>query len=101
MVLLPRRKMGHERTSGETNRREFLAGSVGALAATKLGSKFMLGAGRDGALSSAARSAALSASRGLAPTAAAPHRIIIDTDPGVDDALAILLALRSPELQVE
>ena len=36
-----------------------------------------------------------------APTAAAPLRVIIDTDPGVDDALAILLALRSPELQVE
>lgn len=29
------------------------------------------------------------------------RRIIIDTDPGVDDALAILLALRSPELKVE
>src|SRR5581483_1365068 len=28
------------------------------------------------------------------------HRLIIDTDPGVDDALAILLALRSPELEV-
>ncbi len=28
-------------------------------------------------------------------------RVIIDTDPGVDDALALLLALRSPELQVE
>ena len=28
-------------------------------------------------------------------------RIIIDTDPGIDDALAILLALASPELQVE
>jgi purine nucleosidase/pyrimidine-specific ribonucleoside hydrolase len=28
-------------------------------------------------------------------------RVIIDTDPGVDDALAILLALRSPELKVE
>ncbi len=27
-------------------------------------------------------------------------RVIIDTDPGVDDALAILLALRSPELDV-
>jgi purine nucleosidase len=31
----------------------------------------------------------------------APRRIIIDTDPGVDDALAILLALRSPEVKVE
>jgi inosine-uridine nucleoside N-ribohydrolase len=29
------------------------------------------------------------------------QRIIIDTDPGVDDAIAILLALRSPELKVE
>jgi len=28
-------------------------------------------------------------------------RVIIDTDPGVDDALAILMALRSPELSVE
>ncbi len=30
-----------------------------------------------------------------------PKRVIIDTDPGVDDAAAILLALASPELQVE
>ncbi|MEE2709098.1 MAG: nucleoside hydrolase [Gemmatimonadota bacterium] len=30
-----------------------------------------------------------------------PQRIILDTDTGVDDALAILLAMRSPELQVE
>ncbi len=29
------------------------------------------------------------------------QRIIIDTDPGVDDALALILALRSPELRVE
>jgi len=28
------------------------------------------------------------------------HRIIIDTDPGVDDALAILLALASPEIEL-
>lgn len=28
-------------------------------------------------------------------------RIVIDTDAGVDDALAIILALRSPELHVE
>lgn len=28
-------------------------------------------------------------------------RVIIDTDPGVDDALALLLAMRSPELQIE
>jgi purine nucleosidase len=29
-----------------------------------------------------------------------PLKVIIDTDPGVDDALAILLALASPELDV-
>jgi len=29
------------------------------------------------------------------------HRIIMDVDPGIDDSLAILLALHSPELQVE
>jgi purine nucleosidase len=28
------------------------------------------------------------------------HRVIIDTDPGVDDAAAILLALASPEIEV-
>ena len=35
------------------------------------------------------------------PTADSPRRVVIDTDPGIDDALAILLALRSPELRVE
>ena len=30
-----------------------------------------------------------------------PRRVIIDTDPGIDDAMAILLALNSPELEVE
>jgi inosine-uridine nucleoside N-ribohydrolase len=36
-----------------------------------------------------------------AEQAPAAERVIIDTDPGTDDALAILLALRSPELRVE
>jgi uncharacterized membrane protein len=31
----------------------------------------------------------------------APRRVIIDTDPGTDDAMAIILALNSPELKVE
>jgi inosine-uridine nucleoside N-ribohydrolase len=32
---------------------------------------------------------------------AGPKRVIIDTDPGTDDAMAIILALNSPELNVE
>ena len=35
------------------------------------------------------------------PAAATTSRVIIDTDPGVDDALALLLAMRSPELKIE
>lgn len=34
------------------------------------------------------------------PGSPIPHRIIIDTDPGIDDCLALLLALNSPELDV-
>jgi purine nucleosidase len=34
-------------------------------------------------------------------SATTPLRVIIDTDPGIDDAMAILLALNSPELKVE
>jgi inosine-uridine nucleoside N-ribohydrolase len=29
------------------------------------------------------------------------HCIILDTDPGLDDALALFLALASPEVQIE
>ena len=35
------------------------------------------------------------------PVAVSSSRVIIDTDPGVDDALALLLAMRSPELKIE
>jgi len=75
----------------QPNRREFLAGSMGAFA--------MAGMNKMGGFT-AKIGAGVSGSH-QAPTAARPHRIIIDTDPGVDDALAILLALRSPELKVE
>ena len=57
------------------------------------------------------RRAFVAASAGLAVSAAAmpvfgqtggaPRRVIIDTDPGVDDAFALLLAMRSPELRIE
>ncbi len=36
-----------------------------------------------------------------APSGSSPARVIIDTDPGVDDAFALLLAMRSPELKIE
>ena len=40
-------------------------------------------------------------SQGASASSTAPSRVIIDTDPGVDDALALLLAMRSPELKIE
>ena len=44
----------------------------------------------------------MAGSRGDAAGGAAVngHRVIIDTDPGQDDAVAILLALASPEIEV-
>ncbi len=52
----------------------------------------------------AARSAAafepVSAPPAIHTAASAPKKVIIDTDPGTDDAIAILLALNSPELDV-
>ncbi len=35
------------------------------------------------------------------PAQQAPRRVIFDTDPGIDDALALALLLRSPELRLE
>ncbi len=42
----------------------------------------------------------LPAAATAAPQSAPAKKVIIDTDPGTDDALAILLALNSPELDV-
>jgi inosine-uridine nucleoside N-ribohydrolase len=73
-----------------SNRRGFLRASAATIAAGTLPAfpaTLFAAAGN-----SAARSSSLPAK---------PQRIIIDTDPGVDDAMAIFLALRSPELKVE
>jgi inosine-uridine nucleoside N-ribohydrolase len=73
-----------EMKSGMT-RREFVASSAAALATSGLAFDAV----------AAARSSEGSVRR------SGPFRVIIDTDPGVDDALALLLAMRSPELQIE
>jgi len=43
---------------------------------------------------------ATASGRAVASPAGAPKKVIIDTDPGTDDAIAIMLALTSPELDV-
>jgi inosine-uridine nucleoside N-ribohydrolase len=35
------------------------------------------------------------------PTPEKPRRILLDIDPGIDDAIAVLFAIQSPELQIE
>jgi len=69
-------------------RREFVATSAGALAATRL-------MANHDASNAHAQANSTSTARGT------PSRVIIDTDPGVDDALALLLAMSSPELKIE
>ncbi|MGA6959164.1 MAG: nucleoside hydrolase, partial [Candidatus Acidiferrales bacterium] len=79
------------------SRRKFLANSTGfALAGAIGGLASQLPAAT---ISVTANSAQPASSRAIAP--AKPRRIILDTDPGIDDMMAIFLALRSPELQVE
>lgn len=71
--------------SGMT-RREFVTSSAVAIATSGLGGDAVAEPVRSEAAASAGTAAA---------------RVIIDTDPGVDDALALLLAMRSPELKIE
>jgi pyrimidine-specific ribonucleoside hydrolase len=66
-------------------RRQFVTSSVAVMTTAGLS-----------AMSHAGLSAAA-----LPEPSAGPSRVIIDTDPGVDDALALLLAMRSPELKIE
>src|SRR6202171_6653150 len=67
--------------SFRSTRRKFLGCSTGALLA--------------GALPKVSLASA------TPPSPATSHRIIIDTDPGIDDAMAIFLAVRSPALKIE
>jgi len=73
------------------SRREFLSHSTGLLIAGAVG----------GLPLATAATASESEPRARVAGDSPVHRIILDSDPGVDDALAILLALRSPELKVE
>ncbi|HEY6765035.1 MAG TPA: nucleoside hydrolase [Candidatus Sulfotelmatobacter sp.] len=64
-------------------RRQFVTSSTAAVFASRL-------AGMEPLSQTAARDGA-----------GGQSRVIIDTDPGVDDAFALLLAMRSPELKIE
>ena len=64
-------------------RRQFVTSSTAAVVASGLPGTASL-----------SQTSAHDAARGQA-------RVIIDTDPGVDDAFALLLAMRSPELKIE
>jgi inosine-uridine nucleoside N-ribohydrolase len=71
----------------EMTRRQFVASSAATLAA--------------GSWMREARSANLAHPGPSNQPGDGPTRVIIDTDPGVDDALALLLAMSSPELTIE
>ena len=76
--------MESRRLATGMTRRAFVASSAAAMMASGLVSN----------AAAAVTSAEPPANHGL-------FRVIIDTDPGVDDALALLLAMRSPELKIE
>jgi pyrimidine-specific ribonucleoside hydrolase len=80
------------------SRREFLSNSTGLAAAGAIGG---LAVSQPLSAHELAASARATKSPMFASAPGKPRRIIIDTDPGIDDAMAIFLALRSPELKVE
>src|ERR1700734_4541939 len=80
------------------SRREFLSNSTGLAAAGAIGG---LAARQPLSADELAASARATKSPMFASAPGKPRRIIIDTDPGIDDAMAIFLALRSPGLKVE
>jgi inosine-uridine nucleoside N-ribohydrolase len=71
------------RLSFRLTRREFVTTTTAGLAAASFGRE------------------ALAISGSAQAGTGGPSRVIIDTDPGVDDALALLFAMRSPELKIE
>ena len=77
----------YERSGMGISRRGFVAGAAAGLVAASL--------------PGAAHGQESSATSGKSTQGSGRRRVIIDTDPGVDDALALLLAMRSPELQIE
>jgi inosine-uridine nucleoside N-ribohydrolase len=72
-------------------RRQFVTASAVAMAAGSVTSS----------LASSARATPLGQPEYSPQNADGVSRVIIDTDPGVDDALALLLAMCSPELKIE
>jgi inosine-uridine nucleoside N-ribohydrolase len=87
-----------DRKRAAWSRREFLTNSTGLAVAGAIGG---LAANLPLSAHEMAVGASVSHSSALASAPGKPRRIIIDTDPGIDDAMAIFLALRSPELTVE
>src|ERR1700679_1657200 len=88
-----------DREPAAWSRREFLTNSTGLAVAGAIG-----GLAENLQLSaqeSEPASAAKPQTSAVASTPRKVRRIIIDADPGIDDAMAIFLALRSPELKVE
>jgi len=69
------------------SRRDFVSASAAVLATGGFAEALLRARGSDGSTGQVG--------------ARGPFRVIIDTDPGVDDALALLLAMRSPELKIE
>lgn len=80
--------MDSNEKSARLGRREFLTSSAMGLAASSLGGTAL-------PFETPGRRLADSAPN------AGGARVIIDTDPGTDDAFALLLAMRSPELKIE
>jgi inosine-uridine nucleoside N-ribohydrolase len=93
--MTSKNKIANFEISSATNltRRDFLASSSALFASAALGTNSPISRAPQNLASADPASQKSSASK--------PLRVIIDSDPGVDDAVAILLALRSPELQVE